>query len=347
MNKPLDIEVQDYIKMLEEQLHESERKLYESEKQLRILKGAIDASWFGLSLADSKGNALMVNPAHSRITGSSPSSIVGKNFSEIQHVTNSQSCTLQVLEKDMAVCIIQTPNSGREYMVYGNPFVDPVTGERYVVCNNIDDVEVGIKKQEVEIVIEDTHERELKKIKNLDKKHEEIIFRSSKMENVINLCSTIAPFDATVLLEGESGSGKELLAEYIVANGNRNKKPFIKVNCAAIPDSLLESELFGYEPNSFTNASNKGKRGILEIANHGTVLLDEIGELPLALQAKLLRFVQQREFFRIGGINPIKVDVRIIAATNQNLLELVKEKHFRKDLYYRLCVVPIGVPPFE
>jgi len=147
-----------------------------------------------------------------------------------------------------------------------------------------------------------------------------------------------------VLISGESGVGKELIGEIIQRNSIRSKGSFVKLNCAAIPENLLESELFGYEPGAFTGARRDGKPGLFEVATEGTMLLDEIGDIPLHLQVKLLRALQQKEIFRVGGTRPISIDVRIIAITNRNLEEMVKGGEFREDLYYRLNVVPIHVP---
>jgi len=157
----------------------------------------------------------------------------------------------------------------------------------------------------------------------------------------------IAKLDATVLIQGESGTGKEIISKIIYKNSARSKGPIIKINCSAIPENLLESELFGYEKGAFTGAHSEGKIGLFELANHGTLFLDEIGELPLPLQAKLLRAIQEKEIMRIGGKKSIPIDVRIIAATNVNLQEAVKEGKFRADLFYRLNVVPLTIPPLR
>jgi len=167
------------------------------------------------------------------------------------------------------------------------------------------------------------------------------------MRNLLETVIRLAEVNSTILITGESGTGKELIAETIHNNSARKNGPFVKVNCGAIPESLLESELFGYESGAFTGARKEGKLGYCELASGGTIFLDEISELPLSLQAKLLRFLQNKEIIRIGGRNPFKVDVRIIAATNRNLLEMVRKREFREDVYYRLNVVPINIPPLR
>lgn len=174
-----------------------------------------------------------------------------------------------------------------------------------------------------------------------------LVAESKKMQDVLDLAYRVANVDSTVLILGESGVGKEEVATYIHQNSLRREGPFVKINCGAIPDHLLESELFGYEPGAFTGAHKNGKPGLLEIAHKGTVLLDEVADLPLHLQVKLLRFLQDSIVTRIGGVKGKKVDVRIIAATNKDMEQLVERGEFREDLYFRLNVVPIVIPPLR
>lgn len=173
-----------------------------------------------------------------------------------------------------------------------------------------------------------------------------LVAYSEKMENVLNTALRVADSKATVLLRGESGTGKEVLAKAVHFASSRKDKPFIAVNCAALNENLLESELFGHEKGAFTGA-DKQKRGRFEIADDGTLFLDEIGDLPMATQVKLLRVLQEEEFERVGGTQTINVDVRVIAATNKNIEELIKEGKFREDLYYRINVVTISIPPLR
>lgn len=174
-----------------------------------------------------------------------------------------------------------------------------------------------------------------------------VVIESSVMKRIIDLIVRISQVDSVVLISGESGTGKEVLARLIHKLSSRSRGPFISINCGAIPENLLESELFGYEKGSFTGALREGKPGLFELANSGIIFLDEIGEMPSNLQVKLLKIIQDMEAYRLGGVKPVKFDVRIIAATNRNLRERIKEGKFREDLFYRLNVVPIEVPPLR
>jgi len=181
--------------------------------------------------------------------------------------------------------------------------------------------------------------------KAMDREHQ-IVTRSPRMQNLLEVAKRSARSNATVLVQAESGTGKELLARFICAHSDRAGKPVVAINCAALPDNLLESELFGYEKGSFTGALNS-KPGKFELADGGTIILDEIGEMPMSLQAKLLRVLQEQEVDRIGGKQPIKIDVRVIALTNRNLEERIKNGSFREDLFFRLNVIPLEIPSLE
>ena len=173
-----------------------------------------------------------------------------------------------------------------------------------------------------------------------------IIGESKSMKDLFALIKQLSNISVSVLLQAESGTGKELVAKAIHFNGDRAKQPFVVVNCAAIPENLIESELFGHEKGSFTGA-NSSRMGKFETAHEGTIFLDEIGEMPLPAQIKLLRVLQEKEFERVGGDKTIKVNVRVIASTNKNLMDLVKQKLFREDLYYRISVFPVSIPPLS
>lgn len=188
--------------------------------------------------------------------------------------------------------------------------------------------------------------RRLRRLVHEDFRLENVVGTSEKMRKVLETVERISKTDVTVLIEGESGTGKELIAKGVHFSGARRDKPFIAVNCAAIPENLIEAELFGYKRGAFTGANFESK-GKFEEANGGTLFLDEIGAMPLALQTRLLRVLQEQEITRLGENTTRKIDVRIIAATNENLPDLIKENNFREDLYYRLAVVPVRLPPLR
>lgn len=175
----------------------------------------------------------------------------------------------------------------------------------------------------------------------------EIIAESPQMKKILQTIEYIKDVDSSVLITGESGTGKEVIFKYICQTSRRNGQPVVKINCGAIPENLFESELFGYEDGAFTGARKKGKAGLFEMADHGTLFLDEIGEMSLEMQVKLLRAIQEKEIFRVGGSKNIPVDVRIIAATNQNIDRMVEEGKFRRDLFYRLNVIRLDIPPLR
>lgn len=177
--------------------------------------------------------------------------------------------------------------------------------------------------------------------------NQDVVADDMRTLETLRMVDKVKRLDTTVTLVGETGVGKEVFAKYIHQGSARSSYPFIKVNCATIPENLMESELFGYEKGAFTGADRHGKAGLFEVADKGTIFLDEIGELPLNMQVKLLRVIQEREIKRVGGVKPIHLDVRILAATNRDLEEMLKEGRFREDLYYRLMVFPIRVPPLR
>jgi DNA-binding NtrC family response regulator len=193
---------------------------------------------------------------------------------------------------------------------------------------------------------EDTREVKVERRKQGSDRRKKFYGSSPELEKILTLLKKASTTEASVMLLGESGVGKELFAKYIHENSPRYAGPFIAINMAAIPENLLESELFGYEKGAFTDATAM-KKGHFETANKGTLFLDEIGEMPMALQAKLLRVLQEREIVRVGGVKPIKIDVRIVSATNANILEQIEDKEFREDLYYRLNTIPVKIPPLR
>lgn len=327
-------------------IHKLNKKIKELETELELLRAAFDLSEVGFTLSDSRGVALKVNSSQSRITGHSPETTVGRSMEVIAAENFNQSATMQVVQTKKPVTIEQTLPSGKSYLVYGQPYFDKDGELKYVICNLVDNTEHNHIRQELDATKSNNIEltKTVHQLQEIIDMKKPVIFTSKAMKNLIALCDKVAYFDSTVLILGESGAGKEVISDYIIQKSSRSQKPFLKINCAAIPDNLLESELFGYEAGAFTNARAQGKRGIFEMANGGSILLDEIGELPLHLQSKLLRVLQEKEFFHVGGTKPINSDVRIIAATNRNLQDLIESGNFRKDLFYRLSVIQLTVP---
>lgn len=235
------------------------------------------------------------------------------------------------------------------HLITGIPFFSEKENELRGIAITIRDTTELAQKQmrleELEREKEQTDE-ELERMKTLYAQTD-IIGETAIMRRLKATILTVARRDVPVLITGETGCGKEVVSSAIQKNSSRSNKPYVKVNCAAIPDQLMESELFGYEAGAFTGAKSQGKPGMFELANGGTILLDEIGDMPLSLQPKLLRVLQEKELVRVGGTKVIPIDVRVISATNQNLLKLCEEKKFREDLYYRLNVVPLKVPPLR
>lgn len=314
------------------------------------LTAIIESSFDGIYVTDGNAKTIRVNQAYERITGIKAGEVVGRTMHDlVAERFFNQSVTLKVLESGRSESIVQKVRTGKTVMVTGTPFVDD-TGRISLVVTNVRDVtELHRLQRELKTMesLQTRYREELQRLKGAAAGTSRYIIQSKKMTDVYELAMRLAQVDSTVLIQGESGVGKEVVADMIHTNSSRKDKAFLKISCAAIPEHLLESELFGYSPGAFTGASKKGKAGLFEMANQGTLLLDEIGEMPLSLQAKLLRVVQEKQCLRIGSSEPVDVDVRIIAATNRDLEAMVNRKTFRKDLFFRLNVVPLHVPPLR
>lgn len=305
----------------------------------------------GICLSDKEGIIIKTNKEYSRVLGILEEDMLGKHisyFEENDYV--EESIQLIVLrEKKKLSKVIKIKKNNNIALITAIPIFNEENEIEQVLAVIRDLTEINKLKERLQ-KIENRNKkylRELNHIKNILKETDGFIGESECIKKIKDLILSVAKTDATILITGETGCGKEVLAREIHKKSNRSDKPYIKINCAAIPESLIESELFGYEKGAFTGAQNKVKIGMFEAANGGTILLDEIGEMPIALQSKLLRVLQEKELTRVGGTKSIKLDIRIIAATNQNLEETVKKKLFRQDLYYRLNVIPIVIPPLR
>jgi len=302
----------------------------------------------GIYISDAQGYTLKVNKAYEKISGYKASELEGRHLEElVQEGYFSPSAILVALEKKTSVRVIQKL-SDKYLMIESIPLKDE-QGRIYAVFSHIRDY-----------TIYKNLENEYKKIKQklgnaIKDRYKDKIFtvghnhyiKGKKMEDVLEIAWQVAPYPTAVFLYGESGTGKEIVAKTIVEHSNRANKPFIKVNCGAIPEQLLESELFGYEAGAFTGAHNKGKPGLIELADKGTILLDEIGDLPINMQVKLNRILQEKEIIRVGGTKTKEVDVRILSSTHKDLDKLVENGLFREDLFYRLNVIKITIPPLR
>ncbi|MBU3144435.1 sigma-54-dependent Fis family transcriptional regulator [Clostridium sp. CF012] len=337
----------------------------------------------GIYLSDKNGFVISVNKGYSKITGIEGWEVVEKHMQRVldeKYVTgeyvvlrvetlnevvmrptanNKESC---ITEKPIAVCsmvleqkkevsvmgTINVKGKKKKVLFIGKPYFDNegVVSHALVVLREITEI-IKLKKKLEDLETKSSeYLDELLYLRN-NQLESDLIGKDLSTEKMRELIRQVAKTDATVLITGETGVGKEVVARELYKKSNRSKGPYIKVNCAAIPENLLESEMFGYEKGAFTGALAKDKLGYFEMANSGTLLLDEIGEMPVKLQSKLLRVLQEREITRIGGTRSISLDIRIIASTNQNTEEQIKNGTFREDLYYRLNVIPIEIPPLR
>ncbi|MDD3024135.1 MAG: sigma 54-interacting transcriptional regulator [Syntrophomonadaceae bacterium] len=333
------------------EISEFEALVKESEytkKLNRELDAIFESSFDGLYVTDGEANTLKLNKGFERITGITADECLGRNMADlVEEGVFARSGTLLALEKRESVTISLVARTGNEVLITSNPIFDDA-GEIILVVTNVRDItELNGLQRKLEQVegLSRFYMTELQQLKLQNSR--QLVFNSSKMKELLNMVFRVTGVDSTVLIQGESGVGKELIAEIIHSSSYRKDGPLVKVNCGAIPENLLESELFGYEAGAFTGASKTGKIGLFEFAQGGVLFLDEIGDLPLNLQVKLLRVLQDKEINRVGGEQPIKVDIRILAGTNRNLVDMIANHQFRLDLYYRLNVIPIFVPPLR
>jgi PAS domain S-box-containing protein len=318
----------------------------------RQLKAIFESSSDGIWVCNGQGRVIAVNGASEKLNGVVAENIVGKQISEIM-ATNlfDRSVTLEVLDTGRQVSIIQQiRKTGKVLLVTGTPVFDEGGKISMVVVNERDITQLNLIREQLEYsrAVTEKYRDELAEISVLEGEKKEVIAENGMMRQVLSAALKLAHLDASnILLLGESGTGKGLLAKFIHRNGRRSKKPFIQINCAALPESLLEAELFGYEKGAFTGARTGGKAGLFELAQGGTLFLDEIGDLPLSLQAKLLKYLDDFLILRLGSLKPVKVDCTVIAATNQDLERLTKVGSFRQDLFYRLNTFTIRIPPLR
>jgi PAS domain S-box-containing protein len=322
----------------------------ENQRLTAIFEGVHD----GVSLSDKNGLIIRLNKGFERLSGIPRDEVLMRtaDYGEKAGLW-SASATMRALKTKKSVTFHNEYRyNGETHMgiVTATPVFDAKGALLGAVCNIRDITQINKLRDEL---IESQlqlykYSRVIRKL-NLGRElsGSQMIYRSAIMDKLAQRALKYAEVSAPLLITGESGTGKEVLADMIYENSARKAKPFLKINCGAIPDALLEPELFGYEEGAFTGAKKGGRMGLFELANNGTVLLDEIGEISLGLQAKLLRLIEKQEFYRVGGNKLHKVDVRVISATNRSLEEMVEAKQFRLDLYHRLKVLQLHIPPLR
>ena len=319
------------------------------------LQDILEASHDGLFITDGKGKVLMVNSAWERICGIHRDAVVGQYAQELVHGgMYSESCAYRTLcERRKTTIMLKMTDGdkvGQKIMATGIPIWGEDKEIRRIVVNVRDITELIYLKDLLEKTqqLNEIYAAEIEQMRFQQKDQDgDIVARSPKTKQVLEMAAQVSKVDSSVLITGESGTGKEIIANAIHRLSHRSRGPLIKVNCGAIPENLLESELFGYETGAFTGARKQGKPGMFELAGKGSLFLDEVGDIPVNVQVKLLRALQDHEIIRVGGLKPFPVDVRIVAATNRNIKEMVKTGSFRDDLYYRLNVVSIEIPPLR
>jgi transcriptional regulator with PAS, ATPase and Fis domain len=311
-----------------------------------ILDKIIETSNNNITITDGKGVILYTNINHWSVYENEPKPFIGKSIYELQEQgILSPSITAIVLKDKSPTQIMQNTKTGKIIMSTAYPIFNDNGEIIRVISYAFDQTEIR--------TLHDQYEKLDRKVKGYQteveglREKEGALYRSKEMQQISKTILRLANTDATVLLLGESGVGKSMFARKLHTQSNRRKEPFIEVNCSTIPLNLFESEMFGYESGSFTGAQKNGKQGLIEQAHNGTLFLDEIGELPLSIQAKLLKVLQEKKFIRIGGNKEQRVDFRLVTATNNDLEEMVQKGEFRLDLYYRLNVIPLSIPPLR
>jgi PAS domain S-box-containing protein len=318
-------------------------------RRINELLTMIDFVSDGVLVTDEQSNIIMINKNHALMEFSAPDEIIGKSipqlveegyYVELKPIELSE--LKEYLLSKQSVSFEMITRLYRRILSTTQPIMDDNGNIKYIVYTSRDITEIKRLRNDLE------KEAYLRKLfqQELSLKDDTGVYisESSKMKQIFDIVYKVSQVDSAVFLTGKSGVGKGLIANRIHELSKRAPHPFIHINCAAIPDNLFESEIFGYEEGAFTGAKKQGKPGLLELAGEGTVFLDEIGELPLPLQAKFLQVLQEGKFRRVGGTTLINLRCRVISATNQQVEELLKQKRFREDLYYRLCVVPIYIP---
>ena len=305
----------------------------------------------GIYILDKTGNYIYCNSAFLKMVGATKEEVETQNaFRLVQEGQVSVSVAELAFKKKKKIAIINNVTTPKGYhyrqMATASPIFDAMGEVEYLLVEMVR-LDLFQKRYQNAILLEDKSCIEFSADEERNEKENVFIAESSEMKTVKKMAELIAKVDATVLITGETGTGKEVLAEFIHKSSNRADKPMVEINCAAIPENLLEAELFGYEKGAFTGALNTGKKGLIEKADGGTLFLDEINSLPLSIQGKLLRVLETHKVKRLGAVTEQVIDFRLLAATNQSLKKCIDAGAFREDLYYRINVVPIEIPPLR
>jgi len=325
----------------------------ESYKRLnKQFETVFNASSDGIWVLDNTGTIIDVNRTAQEYIGIKAEDVIGKNIEYlVENGYMDKAVTPEVLSSKREVNLLQYVHKTKKYILAtGTPAFDEDGKISLVVVNERDMTRLNELLEQLEETrrVSNRYKEELAELSMLELKRGEIVAESQAMKQVLKTALKLSHMEVSnILIQGDSGTGKGLLAKFIHQQSPRASKPFIQINCAALPENLLEAELFGYEQGAFTGANQKGKAGLFELAQEGTLMLDEIGDLPYAMQAKLLKCIEDLEIMHLGGLKPIKIDCIIIAATNQNLENLVAEEKFRKDLYYRLNTFNFRIPALK
>ena len=323
-----------------------QKKIEELQEKVQFYEAVLDNIYNGVMITDVEGRIIFFSKTYGKFLGIDPQQVIGKHCLEV--VENSRMDVVaktgiaeinqahRIMDQDMVVQRIPIKKNGQVIAVFGQ-----------VMFKDVRDVHTLARKLNVLESKIELYEKELETLRSSKYTIDNIVGKSEGIVEVKNAALRAAMTNASVLLMGESGTGKELFAHAIHHASERRPYPFIRLNCAAIPKDLLEAELFGYEAGAFTGAGSKGKPGKFELAHRGSIFLDEISDLPLEMQPKLLRVLEEKEMERIGGNRLTRSDFRLIAATHENLEKYVEQGKFRKDLFYRLNVIPIQIPPLR
>jgi PAS domain S-box-containing protein len=312
-----------------------------------IFESIMTHSKDGLFVVDQDGVVVMVNQATEDMFEFKKNDVLGRNVRDlVKEGFYEPSVSLQVIRQKKVISLIQTTRYQKKILSTGMPIFDEKGRVRFVLVNDRDISHINMLAQSLypEELPKDALRIDFSDVDLASTELEKMVVKSPAMVKVIQTVIQAAKFDVPMILTGDSGVGKSMMARLIHQLSRRRNYPFIDLNCAAITPSLIESELFGHESGAFTGASATGKKGLFETAHNGTLFLDEIGEIPLPIQVKLLKFLETMEMIRVGGTETVKINTRVIVATNQNLEQMVAEGKFRQDLYFRLNVVPITIP---